>query len=120
MQEIFDYTGAIQTLTSETASVVNRLLFSYIFERRNYFRQLRCTRLNETLKHIIILQQSVKEDEEETIADFLLFRNHNEETIIRNRDDLYKIMETQKQLFISTILRNLSDVFRRNDETLKK
>ena len=100
MQEIFDYTGAIQTLTSETASVVNRLLFSYIFERRNYFTQLRCTTLNETLKHIIILQQS----EEETIADFLLFRNHNEETIRRNRDDLYKIMETQKQLFISTII----------------
>ena len=50
-----------------------------------------CTALSETRKHIIILQQPYKEDQEETIADLLLFRHHNEETIIRNRDDLYKL-----------------------------
>ena len=59
---------------------------------------LRCTALSETRKHIIILQQPYKEDQEETIADLLLFRHHNEETIIRNRDDLYKLWKHRNKL----------------------
>ena len=58
--------------------------------------------LNETRKHIIILQQpykNLKEDQEETlIADLLIFRHHNEETIIRNRDDLYKLYKHRNKL----------------------
>ena len=61
-------------------------------------RVLRCTALSETRKHIIILQQPYKEDQEETIADLLLFRHHNEETIIRNRDDLYKLWKHRNKL----------------------
>ena len=38
-----------------------------------------------------MLEQPDKEDQEETIADFLLFRSHNEETIIRNRDEVYEL-----------------------------
>ena len=39
-----------------------------------------------------------KEDQEETIADLLLFRHHNEETIIRNGDDLYKLWKHRNKL----------------------
>ena len=59
---------------------------------------LRCTALSETRKHTIILQQPYKEDQEETIAGFLLFRLHNEETIIRNRDDLYTLWKHRNKL----------------------
>ena len=45
-----------------------------------------------------MLEQPDKEDQEETIADFLLFRHHNEETIIRNRDDLYKLWKHRNKL----------------------
>ena len=38
------------------------------------------------------------EDQEETIADLLLFKNHNEETIIRNRDDLYKLWKRRQNI----------------------
>ena len=58
-----------------------------------------CTALNETSKHIIILQQRHKENQEETIADFPLFRRHNiEETILKNRDDLYQLWKHRNNL----------------------
>ena len=57
---------------------------------------LRCTALSETRKHIIFLQQPYKEDQEETIADSLLFRHHKEETIIRNRSFTNNLISQQQ------------------------
>ena len=62
--------------------VYNNLIVKY---------QLCLNKLFSVSVSVSVLQQPYKEDQEETIADFLLFRSHNEETIIRNRDKVYEL-----------------------------
>ena len=61
-------------------------LCGYHYENSEHFL-LYCTALQETRKNVTGLQQPFKESIDETISDFLLFRENSEEIINRNRDD---------------------------------
>ena len=64
-------------------------LCGYHYENCEHFL-LHCTALQETRKNVIGLQQPFKESIDETISDFLLFKENSEEIINRNKDDLQK------------------------------
>ena len=49
---------------------------------------LECTAITDTRKNILGLQRPYLEDEDRTIAKFLLFGHKTEETMYRNQDDL--------------------------------
>ena len=65
-------------------------LCGYHYENCEHFL-LHCTALQETRKNVIGLQQPFKESIDETISDFLLFKENSEEIVNRNRDDLQKL-----------------------------
>ena len=67
-------------------------LCGYHYENCEHFL-LHCTALQETRKNVIGLQQPFKESIDETISDFLLFKENSEEIINRNRDDLQKLWQ---------------------------
>lgn len=65
---------------------------------------LHCTELNTTRRGIKTLQQPYKEDIDDIIAEFLLFKERNDKEITQNKEDLYKlwaqrnaIIESQKR-----------------------
>ena len=62
-------------------------LCGYLYENSEHFL-LHCTSLQEIRKNVIGLQQPFKESIDETISEFLLFKENSEEIINRNRDDL--------------------------------
>ena len=52
---------------------------------------MECTAITDTRKNILGLQRPYLEDEDRTIAEFLLFGHKTEETIYWNRGDLQKL-----------------------------
>ena len=54
---------------------------------------MECTAITDTRKNILGLQRPYLDDEDSTIAEFLLFGHKTEETIYRNRDDLQKLSQ---------------------------
>ena len=59
---------------------------------------MECTAITDTRKNILGLQRPYLEDEDRTIAEFLLFGYKTEETIYRNRDDLQKLWQHRSKI----------------------
>lgn len=59
---------------------------------------LYCKSLNNTRRYIVGLQQPYKESTTETLADFLLFNTEDQDTIARNKNDLYKLWQHRSRI----------------------
>ena len=62
---------------------------------------MNCTALNDTRKHIAILQKPHMEDNSYTIAEFLLFINQTEENITKHRDDLQLLWQKRHKILLA-------------------
>ena len=80
-------------------------LCGYHYENCEHFL-LHCTALQETRKNVISLQQPFKESIDETISDFLLFKENSEEIINRNRDDLQKLWQHRLKIIHTNVNQN--------------
>ena len=80
-------------------------LCGYHYENCEHFL-LHCTALQETRKNVIGLQQPFKESIDETISDFLLFKENSEEIINRNRDDLQKLWQHRLKIIHTNVNQN--------------
>ena len=58
------------------------------------------------LENVIGLQQPFKESIDETISDFLLFKENSEEIINRNRDDLQKLWQHRLKIIHTNVNQN--------------
>ena len=61
---------------------------------------LDCRALNTTRRHIIGLQQPYKQDRNDIIAEFLLFKITNNDIIYRNRTDLQKLWQQRNAIIL--------------------
>ena len=77
-------------------------LCGYHYENCEHFL-LHCTALQETRKNVIGLQHPFKESIDETISDFLLFKENSEEIINRNRDDLQKLWQHRLKIIHTNV-----------------
>ena len=60
--------------------------------------ELECTAITDTRKSILGLQRPYLEDEDRTIAEFLLFGHKTEEMIYMNRHDLLKLWQHRSKI----------------------
>ena len=80
-------------------------LCGFHYENSQHFL-LHCTTLQETRKNVVGLQQPFKESIDETIFDFLLFKENSEEIINRNRADLQKLWQHRLKIIHTNVNQN--------------